>query len=350
MHEQYRRVSARLRSGGVFPAHPLALSEPGQVDWRAQRALSRYYLDAGAHGLAVGVHTTQFALHDDRALLGDVLRRAADVVRGTDALLIAGVTGDCAQAIREAELARDLGYDAVLLATRGMDRHATEKALLERSIAVGEIMPTIAFYMQEKVGGRYLTPQYWRAVFEQTSTVGVKVAPFDRYRTGDVARALLESDRWNEIAFLTGNDDTIVLDLITPYRRAVAGTARVVRARGGLLGQWAVGTRAAVQLCTRLNSTDPVRDPVRTDELRLGGELVEINSAVFDVDNDFRGSVAGINELLRQQGLLRSAHCLDEGDVLSAGQSHRIARVRRLHPELLDEEYVAEHRERWLED
>ncbi|MPV36477.1 dihydrodipicolinate synthase family protein [Georgenia subflava] len=340
-------LTRRLRSGVVIPAHPLALDDGGAVDLRAQRALTRYYLAAGAHGMAVGVHTSQFELHDDRGLLEEVWRLAASEVAaaGGDALLVAGLTGDTADAVAEAEIAAAAGYQAALLCGWGM-AEVTEEALLDRARAVGEVLPTMGFYLQESVGGRRLGRDYWRRLFDLESVVAVKTAPFDRYRTNDVVQTLLEHDRWDDVVVLTGNDDTIVHDLITPYRREVGGTVREVRAAGGLLGQWAVGTRAAVQLLEKVRAAT-AEGAVPVDLLADASALVDVNAAVFDVDNDFAGCVPGVNEVLRQQGLVRTARCLGP-DVLSPGQAELIATVRERHPDLLDEGFVATHVEEWL--
>jgi dihydrodipicolinate synthase/N-acetylneuraminate lyase len=339
-------VADRLRAGVVIPAHPLALTADGEVDLAAQRALTRYYADAGAHGVAVGVHTTQFPLHDDRGLLTEVWRLAAGVVAGRDTLLVAGICGDTADAVAEAEAAAGIGYGAALLCPWGMSE-VTEQALLDRARAVGEVLPTIGFYLQESVGGRPLSRAFWRELFDIASVVAVKAAPFDRYRTNDVVQALLEHDRWAEVAVLTGNDDAIVHDLVTPARRTVGGRDREIRVAGGLLGQWAVGTRAAVELVA---AAAAARDAgaVPAELLAAATDLVEVNAAVFDVDHGFAGCVAGVNEVLRQQGLLASARCLAPAERLSPGQAERIAGVRARFPELLDEEFVAAHRDRWL--
>ena len=337
-------VNDRLRQGAVIPAHPLALDAAGAIDERAQRALTRYYLDAGVDGLAVGVHTTQFELHEDVGRLADVWAMAAAERHraGTDPLLVAGLVGDTDQAVAEAEVARDAGYQTALLCPWGMtDR--SEHALLERARAVGEVLPTIGFYLQTSVGGRHLSRDYWRALFDLDSVVAVKAAPFDRYRTGDVVQVLLEHDRWDEVVLLTGNDDAIVADLVTPTRRG----DRQVCARGGLLGQWAVGTRAAVVVAEQARRAVETGQ-VPMDLLATGGDLVEVNAAVFDVAHDFAGSVPGVNEVLRQQGLLSSARCLSETEQLSPGQEELIAGVRQRYGDLLDEEFVAEHRDDWL--
>lgn len=338
---------SRLDTGVVIPAHPLALTAKGRLDERAQIGLSRYQLDAGAHGLAVGVHSTQFELHDDPGMLRTVWQSAAEIAsaRADQPLLIAGLVGDTEQAVREAETARDLGYEAVLMSPWGMSER-TEDTLLERARAVGEILPTIGFYLQDSVGGSMLPRSFWRRLFDLESVVAVKTAPFDRYRTGDVMQELLVHDRWDQVAVLTGNDDAIVHDLLTPYRATVRGQRREVRAKGGLLGQWSVGTRAAVELVARANA-EVTADAVTQDLLALATDMVEVNAAVFDVDHDFAGCVPGVNEVLRQQGVLSTTYCLGT-DLLSPGQSERIRGVRERFPDLLDEDFVAAGRDRWL--
>lgn len=337
-------VAGRLLAGVAIPAHPLALRPDGAFDERAQRALTRYYLAAGADGLAVGVHTTQFELHKDEALFAEVLQLAA--TQGGNPLLVAGVIGDTAQAVREAAMAAEAGYHAVLLCPYAMASPDPD-ALIDRARAVGEILPTIGFALQEAVGGTPLPKTYWSRLFDLDSVIGVKAAPFDRYRTNDIARALAEHDRWEQIALLTGNDDTIVADLVTPYRVRVGETERVLRVRGGLLGQWSVGTRAAVGLRRQAFAASR-SGSVGTALLSAGADLVEVNAAIFDVANGFAGCVAGVNEVLRQQGLLASSACLSGAEKLSEGQADLIAGVRKRFPGLLDERFVAEHRDDWL--
>ncbi len=329
--------------GAVIPAHPLALDSSRRLDVRAQRALTRYYLAAGATGLAVGVHTTQFELHLDQGLLRDVWRLAAETAADAEQpVLVAGVAGDVRQAVAEAEAARALGYEAVLLSSWGMADARSDDAVLDRARHVGEVLPIIGFYLQESVGGRLLGAGFWRRLFDLPSVVAVKTAPFDRYRTNTVVRTLLEHDRWDQVAVLTGNDDAIVADLVTPYRLG----EREIRATGGLLGQWAVGTRAAAHLVAE--ATAAVGSGcVPNALLAVGADLVEVNAAVFDVAHAFAGCVPGVNEVLRQQGLVPTAVVLGE-DRLSPGQAELIACVRRAYPELLDEEFVAEHRDAWL--
>lgn len=337
-------VTGWLSPGAVVPAHPLALNHDGEVDWVSQRALTRYYLDAGAHGLAVGVHTTQFALHDDPELLAKVWTQAAQTVTevGRPARLIAGIRGGLEQSRREAEIATSLGYDAALLSPAP---GVSDDDILRIAESVGEVMPTIGFYMQDDVGGRYLGAEFWKALFDQPALVGVKVAAFDRYRTGDVVRALLESGR-RDIALLTGNDDSIVGDLVTTYRGSVDGEERSVAFEGGLLGQWAVGTRAAVRMSTEVAHARSA-GTIGVDILTTGTWITEINGALFDVKHAFAGCVAGVNELLYQQGLLSSNACLDPRDRLSPGQCEAIRNVRRRYPELLDENFITANVDRW---
>lgn len=339
-------LRTRLRAGVAIPAHPLALDQNGIYDPTAQRALTRYYAESGVDGMAVGVHTTQFALHENPALFREVLQSAVDAAPEWDAVRVAGIVGDTSDAVREAEVAAELGYDAVLLCPWGMSER-TERTLLDRAAAVGEVLPTVGFYLQESVGGMRLSRAYWQELLDQPSTVAVKTAPFDRYRTVDVSRTLLEHDRWDDVVLLTGNDDAILHDLVTPITGTVAGEQRSVRARGGLLGQWAVGARAAAQLLAR-TSSEVASGGVSVETLSLASDLVEVNAAVFDVLGNFAGCVAGVNEVLRQQGLIESAICLDEQERLSPGQSELIAQVRERFPDLLDETFVAENRDRWL--
>lgn len=329
----------RLLSGLVIPAHPLALDPRRRLDERRQRALTRYYLAAGAGGLAVGVHSTQFAIRDRAVgLLHPVLELAAEEARraGGGVVLVGGVCGPTAQAVAEATLLRDLGYDAGLLSLAG---HAgDDDALLEHCRRVAEVIPIVGFYLQPAVGGRILSHAFWRRFTEIPAVVAVKVAPFDRYRTLDVVRALALSGR-DDVALYTGNDDSIVADLAGVFE--VEG--RSLRFVGGLLGHWAVDTRAATVLLERCR-------PGGMDR-RLAADAVavtDMNAAYFDAAHGFRGCIAGLHEVLRAQGLLAGIWCLDEAETLSPGQAEEIARVRRARPDLCDDPFVAEHRDAWL--
>jgi dihydrodipicolinate synthase/N-acetylneuraminate lyase len=342
----------------VIPAHPLALTPARRLDERRQRALTRYYLDAGAGGLAVGVHTTQFAIrHPKVGLLRPVLELAAETVaeregRGAGPVFrVAGVVGRTPQAVREARLAADLGYHAGLLSLGALP-HASDRALLDHARAVAEVIPLMGFYLQPAVGGRALSYGFWRRFADIERVVAIKVAPFDRYATGELVRAVADAGRHREIALYTGNDDSIVADLLTPFRVVRFGRERAVRVRmvGGLLGQWAVWTRAAVRLWRRLDSLARAR-PARAMSprlLTLAAEITDANAAIFDAAHRFRGCIPGIHEVLRRQGLLRGRWCLDPDAGLSPGQREEINRVCRAYPHLADDVWVRERLDGWL--
>ncbi|MBO1330061.1 dihydrodipicolinate synthase family protein [Streptomyces sp. VRA16 Mangrove soil] len=335
-----------LREGTVVPAHPLALDAGRRLDERRQRALTRYYMASGAGGVAVAVHTTQFEIREPGVgLLRPVLELAAETVRaeaGRPFVMVAGACGYTAQAVAEAELAASLGYDAVLLspAVPGAD----EKGLLERARAVGEVLPVIGFYLQEAVGGRYLSPSFWSAFADLPSTVAVKIAPFDRYRTADVIRAVGAADRADEVALYTGNDDDIIGDLLTPY--GTAGGRRWFA--GGLLGQWAVWTRSAAALLEDVRAARAGDHEALLRCLTRRPELTDANQAVFDVRGAFRGCIAGVHEVLRRQGLLAGTWCLDPAESLSPGQAEELTRVAAAYPWLTDDAFVKEHLDDWL--
>ncbi len=331
-------LRAHLDRGVVIPAHPLALTEARTLDEQYQRALTRYYVDAGAGGIAVGVHTTQFAIRDPQhALLRPVLELARDTARlwrkeSSPFALIAGAIGQTKQAVAEATLARDLGYDMVLLSL-GALKDATDEQLLAHCREVAEVTPVFGFYLQTAVGGRVLGYDFWRGFAEIENVWAVKIAPFNRYQTLDVVRAIAASGR-SDIALYTGNDDSIVADLVTPF----PGGRRIV---GGLLGQWAVWTSKAVQLLARAHDSLP-------ELLAEGAALTDANSALFDATNNFAGCIAGIHEILRRQGLLRGRWCLDPNEGLSRGQMHNIDRVCSAYPFLTDDAFVSERLEAWL--
>lgn len=330
-----------LRRGVVIPAQPLALNAERQLDERRQRALTRYYMDAGAGGLAVGVHTTQFEIRDPKyALFEPVLQLAMEEMRARDVVKIAGAVGKTPQATREAAFARDCGYDAVLLSLGAM-REASVPELLAHARAVAQIIPVVGFYLQPSVGGRILPYEFWRGFAEIDNVVAIKIAPFNRYQTIDVVRALVESSRDN-ITLYTGNDDNIVLDLLTPFRFK----GRTVRIMGGLLGHWAVWTRKAVELMERVHAA--AGKPLEPEWLSLNIEVTDANAAFFDVAHNFHGCIAGIHEVLRRQGLLEGTWCLNPSENLSPGQTQEIERVYRAYPHLNDDEFVRENLDRWL--
>ncbi|GAB4085959.1 dihydrodipicolinate synthase family protein [Myceligenerans cantabricum] len=341
----------RFRDGGVIPAHPLALDADRRIDERRQRALTRYYVEAGSLGLAVGVHTTQFELHSThRDLFAPVLELAAETAAeytGHAPVLVAGVAGDAEQAVAEARVAAEAGYDLVLLTPFGA-ADATDEELVERAVRVAEVMPVIGFYIQAAIGGRRLDSAFWRRFAEIPGVVGVKIAPFDRYATLDVARGVAASGR-TDVALYTGNDDSIVMDLMSRLPGRGPDRAPVdLPVVGGLLGQWAVWTRRAVSVHARARRAQAGDHAERADLARLAPMLTDANGAIFDVANRFAGCVPGIHEVLRRQGLLAGTWCLDRGEVLSPGQSEEISRVVAAYPELCDDEFVAEHRDRWL--
>lgn len=326
-------VRERLFEGQVIPAHPLALDANRKLDERRQRALSRYYLDAGAGGLAVGVHTTQFAIREPRfGLYRPLLELAMEEIRGRDAIGIAGICGATAQAVAEAAVARDLGYHAGLL-SMGALRDASIDELIKHAQAVAEVIPLFGFYLQPSVGGRILSYSFWRRFVEIENVVAIKVAPFNRYQTLDVVRAVEESQRVGQVALYTGNDDNILLDLLTPPFV------------GGLLGHWAVWTRRAVE---QLEATQMVRGTAPAGMLQLAREVTESNAALFDAANGFRGCIAGLHEILRRQGLLAGRWCLDPNEDLSPGQMEEIDRVCAAYPHLQDDEFVQAGLSKWL--
>ncbi len=334
-----------LLAGQVIPAHPLALTATRRLDEQRQRALTRYYVAAGAGGIAVGVHTTQFAIRDPRhGLFEPVLSLAAETIRVELARAprplarIAGAMGRTEQAVRETTIAARLGYDAVLLSLAGWQEDS-DVAMLEHCRAVGEVLPLFGFYLQPAVGGRVLGYGFWRRFAELPAVVAIKIAPFNRYQTLDVVRAVADSGR-TDIALYTGNDDNIIIDLLTRFRTGTA-PRRIV---GGLLGQWAVWTHRAVEWQARLREED-IPGP---GWLELAPALTDANGAIFDAAHGFRGCLPGIHEVLRRQGLLAGTWCLDPHEGLSPGQREEIDRVLARYPGLTDDDFVAEGRDRWL--
>ncbi len=344
-------VVSRLRAGAVIPAHPLALDSHRRLDERRQRALTRYYLAAGAGGLAVGVHTTQFAIHQPQVgLYRPVLELAAEVTReradseDSPVVRIAGILGPTAQAVHEAGLAVDLGYHLGLLGFAGFGT-ASRAELLAHARAVADVIPIMGFYLQPAVGGIPLPYEFWRDLCEIENLVAIKVAPFDRYCTLEVLRAVCDSGRADEIALYTGNDDNIIGDLLTCY----ASEGKAAGFVGGLLGHWAVWTRPACEYWQRCrNSMSGTSRSIPESLLRLGTEVTDANSALFDTRNRFSGCIAGIHEVLRRQGLMAGNWCLNEAECLSPGQSAEIDRVCALYPHVVDDDFVAEHLDLWL--
>jgi dihydrodipicolinate synthase/N-acetylneuraminate lyase len=348
-------VRAHLLDGQVIPAHPLALTPSRTMDERHQRALTRYYVHAGAGGMAVGVHTTGFRIHDpDVGLYRPVLELAKETA---DAWLarehaprafvrVAGLVGDTHQALREAAIAHELGYHCGLLSLAHWS-DAEESDILAHCRRVADALPLFGFYLQPAVGGRLLSYRFWREFAEIPGVVAIKVAPFDRYATLDVVRAVAESGR-TDIALYTGNDDAIVSDLLMDLPVQVGGVSTTRGFVGGLLGQWAVWTRQAVRLLEQVKQLRAADAPVPRALQRTAAALTDANAAIFDAEHGFAGCLPGILEVLRRQGLVRGTWTLDPHERLSDGQAEELTRVLRCYPELSDDGFVAQHREAWL--
>jgi len=347
-----KNLRRRLLNGLVIPAHPLALTSDRRLDEKHQRALTRYYLSAGAGGVAVGVHTTQFEIHHpETGLYRPVLELAMEEVQRfskqglTSPVSVAGIIGKTAQAVEEGRLARDLGYDCGLLGLGAM-KEASDDQLIQHVQAVAEVIPIFGFYLQPSVGGRVLSVDFWRQFAQVENVVAIKMAPFNRYRTLDVVRAVSESGRAQEIALYTGNDDNILLDLLAEFR--FSNSKPALRIVGGLLGHWAVWTRRAVELLDQIQRVLARGDSVPAELLTLNLQITDANAALFDPQHDFAGCIPGIHEVLRRQGLLAGRWCLNQAEELSPGQMREIDRVYSNYLHLNDDSFVAEHLDEWL--
>ncbi|HEX9183706.1 MAG TPA: dihydrodipicolinate synthase family protein [Burkholderiales bacterium] len=335
---------ALLRQGTVIPAHPLALDAARRLDARRQRALTRYYLDAGSGGLAVGVHATQFAIRE-RGLYEPVLKLAAETAQAwakRPLAMIAGLSGRTAQARQEAGIARALGYHAGMLSLAPMKGASLDELIAHCTAVAGEI-PLVGFYLQTAVGGIALPMDFWRRFAQIDNVVAIKIAPFNRYKTLDVVRGVVAARAEERVTLYTGNDDHIVLDLAAPFAVRRGGEELRVRIKGGLLGHWSVWTKTAVELLARIQ-----RGPIDAGLLALDARVTDCNSAFFDVAHDFAGCIPGCHEVLRRQGLLEGIWCLDPHETLSPGQAGEIDRVCREHADLADDAFVRENLARWL--
>jgi hypothetical protein len=372
------QLRTALQKGLAIPAMPLALTASRKLDERRQRALCRYYIAAGAGGIAAAVHTTQFAIRDPKhALLKPVLELVGEeftraekksedggwsIEDGGDErsisapssilhssslrfVRVAGVCGISDQAMREATLANDLNYHAALLSLAAL-KNATEDQLIEHCRSIAQIIPLIGFYLQPAVGGRVLPHSFWQRFAEIENVVAFKIAPFNRYQTIDVIRAIAETGR-DDIALYTGNDDNIVNDLITPYRFKIGSRQIERRITGGLLGHYAVWIKKSVDVLHTCQLST-IGNSIPTDLLRLNIEVTDSNAAFFDAANNYQGCIAGLHEILRRQGLLEGIWCLDENETLSPGQAEELTRVTNAYPHLCDDEFVAENRDAWL--
>lgn len=344
-----KKIKEKLFAGTIIPAFPLALNEDKTLDEEAQRVLTHYYIDSGVGGLAVGVHTTQFEIRDPEFDLYErVLKIAAEEINKREVheefIKIAGVCGPTSQAVNEAKLAKKIGYDIVLLSMGNLSNYS-EEDLLERTREIAKIIPICGFYLQNAAGGRVLSGDFWKKFVEIDNVVAVKVAPFNRYRTLDVVNAILESERRDEIAIYTGNDDNIVVDLLTPFTRTVNGKKYSKNIVGGLLGHWAVWTKSAVSLFYSIKEKSIAIENL----LQIGTEITEANGILFDQKNNFRGSIAGVNEVLHRDGLLKGNWCLSENEVLSENQSENIEKVIKRYPYLSDANFIEENIKEWKE-
>ena len=345
----------KLHEGTVIPANPLALDENRQFDEKRQRAVVRYYLDAGVGGLAVAVHTTQFEIRDPKHnLLEPVLKLAKEEADKFEArtgeviVMVAGVCGPKEQAVREAELAKSLGYDAVLLSPGGLN-HLSEDEMIERTKAVAAVMPVIGFYLQTAVGGKVFSYDYWVRLCDIDNVVAIKAAPFNRYYSFDIVRAAALSRRADEITLYTGNDDNIVLDLISKYKFTVDGKTYEKSFIGGLLGHWSVWTKKAVELFEKCKAVRGM-DAVPYEIMQLANEVTDTNAVFFDTANGFAGCIAGLHEVLRRQGIFKGIWCLNPEETMSPGQLEEIDRIYKMYPHLNDDAFVAENLEKWLAD
>ena len=356
MHERIMKtldpeIKALLHKGTVIPAHPLALTADRKLDQDRQRLLTKYYMASGAGGIAIGVHTTQFQIRDPKInLYRKVLQLAAEEVKNANLqrpfIKVAGVSGNTEQAVSEAKICAELGYDIVLVSNNGLGDWS-EDELLERTRKIADVMPVFGFYLQPAVGGRVLSYNFWKEFAEIENVEAIKMAPFNRYQTLEVVRAVCKSSRANEISLYTGNDDNIVADLLTTYEVQVNGQIVKKDSVGGLLGHWAVWTKKAVELLERIHEVKKSGDTIPKDLLTLNIAVTDTNAAFFDSANAFRGCIAGLHEVLRRQGILKGIWCLDESETMSPGQNEEIDRIYAEYPDLNDDAFVREHLDSW---
>lgn len=350
--DRHEKALEILHNGTVIPAIPLVLDQNRKFDPLGQRRLVRYYLEAGAGGVAAAVHTTQFEIRDPefdllRPVLETVAEELDDFERtsGKTPVRIAGVCGETPQARQEALLAKELGYDAVLLSPGGLN-HLSEEEMLQRTEEVAALMPVIGFYLQSSVGGRRFSFSYWKRLADIQNVVAVKSAPFNRYQTLDLVRGCAASSRRDEVALYTGNDDNIVSDLLTPFCFDIDGQAITKYFAGGLLGHWCVWTEKVAEQFTAIKACQGT-DSIPAQLLTLGAQITDCNAAFFDVANGFRGCIAGVHEVLRRQGLMEGIWCLNPEESLSEGQMQEIDRVYKMYPALNDDAFARNFLERW---
>jgi len=345
----------KLRSGCVIPAYPLALRADNKIDEQHQRALTRYYLASGAGGLAVGVHTTQFAIHNPKVgLYRPVLELASETAqeytkstKSVEPIMIAGIVGETRQALKEAELARDLGYHIGLLNLTALKGKSVDE-LIDHTRQVAKIIPIMGFYLQEAISQMVLGAKFWRKFVEIAEVVAIKIAPFNRYQTLDVLEAVAHSGRADEIALYTGNDDNIILDLLTQYEFNVDSRTVLLQIVGGLLGQWACWTKRAVECLADIKEIRETTMQIPQEMLTLATQLTLANKAIFDADNHFAGCIPGILYVLKRQGLVEEVRTLDKNECLSPGQAEKIDKIIVDYPQLCDDDFVKENLDVWL--
>ena len=349
---RYEIALNKLKSGTVIPATPLALDENRCFDEKGQRLLMNYYLNCGVGGIATAVHTTQFEIRKPEiALFEPVLKIVSEEIdkfekqNDTVIVKVAGVCGKIEQAVKEAELAKKYGFDAVLLSPGGLN-DMNEEYMIERTKAVAAVMPVIGFYLQTACGGRQFTYNYWENVCAVENVVAIKCASFNRYTTLDVVRAAALSDRNNDITLYTGNDDNIVIDLLTKYSFEKDGKTIVKGFDGGLLGHWSVWTKKAVEIFDKIKA-EKDNDSISAELLTLAAEVTDTNSAFFDTAHNFSGCIAGLHEILRRQGLMKNIYCLNPEETLSEGQLEELNRIQEMYPHLNDDEFIKQHINEW---
>ncbi|MFQ6035633.1 MAG: dihydrodipicolinate synthase family protein, partial [Sedimentisphaerales bacterium] len=344
----------KLRSGCVIPAHPLALQADNKIDERHQKVLTRYYLAAGAGGLAVGVHTTQFAIHDPKVglyqpvleLAKETAQQFSESTKRDKPIFIAGIIGDTNQAVQEAQLARDLGYHLGLLSLTALKGKSIDE-LVDHAREVAKVIPIMGFYLQQVISHMTLPVEFWRKFVQIPNVQAIKISPFNRYQTLDVLEAVAHSGRTNEIALYTGNDDHIIGDLLTQYEFNINGKVISVRIVGGLLGQWACWTKRAVEYLNRIKKIRETKTQVPQDMLTLASQVTLANKAIFDADNHFAGCIPGISYILTKQGLLPEVRTLNPNEQLSPGQADKIDKIIRDYPHLTDDDFVKENLNKW---
>jgi dihydrodipicolinate synthase/N-acetylneuraminate lyase len=350
-----RNIVESVRKGVVIPAQPLALDANRKLDLKRQKAITRYYIDAGAGGIACGVHSTQFEIRKPEiGLFEPILKLVSQTIdehckkAGRQIFKVAGACGQTAQAVKEATFARENGYHACLLSLAALAKDDIP-TIVKHCQTVSEVMPIIGFYLQPAVGGRVLPYEFWRQFAEIKNVIAIKMAPFNRYQTFDVIRAVCEAGRDQDVTLYTGNDDNIVVDLLTEYKIKTASGEKSIRINGGLLGHWCVWTRRAVEQLEKIHQVIASKKPIPPEMLTLAAQVTDANAAFFDPSHAFAGCIPGIHEVLRRQGLMQGTWCLNPHEVLSPGQSAEIDRVYASYPHLNDDEFVKANLSKWMD-